>query len=89
MVIINITNQHLLKNNFTGVTLIMNKSKIDSRFFRVCGKCSRLFGPACIFYNKNTIYSKSWYFNGRFYGSLNSEYNQKQFIKELNRQWLL
>ena len=52
-------------------------------------KYHRFYGPTVICYNKYK--EKSWYFNKKLYGSFDKSnfYNQKQFIKDLNKQWLL
>jgi len=83
MVIVKRTNfKNKIPDNFTG-KIIFNKCVIfiKKNFYH------RYYGPATIWYDGD----KSWNFNGEEYGSINfyfKTYNQKQFIKDLNKQWL-
>ena len=44
----------------------------------------KYYGPARIWDG-----NKDWWFNNKLYGRSDDGYNQKQFLKDLNKQWLL
>ena len=54
-------------------------------------KYHRYYGAQNIKYNINLklLVEKSWNFNDKFYGYKTNGYNQKQFIKDLDKKWLL
>ena len=87
MVILN--NKTLLLHNFTGKYI-----SSDNTFYFYKNKMwHRYYGPVHIYNNGY----KSWYFNHEFYGDSYyilfkysiEGYSQKQFIKDLNKLWLL
>jgi len=80
MVILKYNNQNCKTINFTGKMC----SEYDSVFIKK-NNYHRYYGPAIIYSNGN----KSWWFNGKRYGyNYINKYNQKQFIKDLNKKWL-
>jgi len=79
MVIIKFTN-NFLPDNFTG----------KRYFYNLIGyfkndKLHRYYGPARFWKDGN----KSWFFNNVWYGNSDEKYNQKQFLKDVSKLWLL
>lgn len=75
--------------NFTG-KIIFNTVFNTGWVFYKKSKEHRYYGPASLFLYQFKI--KSWRFKGKIYGSCGNNtnhYNQKQFLKDLKRQWLL
>lgn len=86
MVIIENKYNESLPDNFTGKLLENNNGYLIVRFVKK-SMYHRYYGPAYI-----SDYQKTWDFNNiefgyNIFGIKN--YSQKQFIKEVNKLWLL
>ena len=69
--------------NFNGKMQLIRSNSV---WFFQDNHAHRYFGPA--FFKKSNNY-KEWWFHSKHYGSSNFKYNQKLFLKDLNKQWLI
>ena len=84
MVIIKFNLINLIPKNFSGVDYFYDYNRKVVKLFRNNKKIHRYYGPAIIYCD-----NKRWFFNHNTYGSAIENYNQKQFIKDINKLWLL
>jgi len=82
MVIVKYLSKNYMPMDFTGKIITTYGTK--TFYFVKNNLYHRYYGPACIVEKY-----KSWYFNDKKYGHSYEKYSQKQFIKDLNKLWLL